>query len=223
MTRRKLTAPALAAIAGAAVLCGPAAAHAAPIGPCAEVPYVGVCVPPSGEPTTPPTLLPGPGNGKDTVRHRFTTHSVDQRRSHWERAEPLPSPMSRQLPTPHAVPTPRRAHQSRTPTRGGDAELVRRLPDGPGNAQTVGAHDEGLPSRLHRGGRSADRRPADRHRGNFGQPRVNERRYPGGMLAFIRKKFVGSYLALRAVNRVHCWPVYAWCTRSAASSLVKFT
>src|SRR5215211_9202963 len=31
----------------------------------------------------------------------------------------------------------------------------------------------------------------------------------GGMLAFIRKKFVGSYLALRAVRRVHCWPVYA--------------
>jgi hypothetical protein len=33
--------------------------------------------------------------------------------------------------------------------------------------------------------------------------------YPGGMLAFIRKKFVGSYLALRAVSRAHCWPVYA--------------
>jgi hypothetical protein len=30
---------------------------------------------------------------------------------------------------------------------------------------------------------------------------------PGGMLAFILKKFVGSYLALRAVSRVHCWPV----------------
>jgi hypothetical protein len=54
MTRRKLIAPALAAIASAAVLCGAAAAHAAPIGPCAEVPYVGVCVPRSGEPTTPP-------------------------------------------------------------------------------------------------------------------------------------------------------------------------
>jgi hypothetical protein len=27
--------------------------------------------------------------------------------------------------------------------------------------------------------------------------------YPGGMLAFILKKFVGSYLALRAVSRVH--------------------
>ncbi len=28
--------------------------------------------------------------------------------------------------------------------------------------------------------------------------------YPGEMLAFIRKKFVGSYLALRAVSRIHC-------------------
>jgi hypothetical protein len=47
--------------------------------------------------------------------------------------------------------------------------------------------------------------------------------YPGGMLAFILKKFVESYLALRAVSRVH-WPsVYACRTRSAASSLVKFT
>src|SRR5215211_3949726 len=47
--------------------------------------------------------------------------------------------------------------------------------------------------------------------------------YPGGMLAFILKKFVESYLALRAVSRVH-WPsVYACWTRSAASSLVKFT
>jgi hypothetical protein len=27
--------------------------------------------------------------------------------------------------------------------------------------------------------------------------------YPGEMLAFNRKKFVGSYLALRAVSRVH--------------------
>ena len=44
--------------------------------------------------------------------------------------------------------------------------------------------------------------------------------YPGGMLAFILKKFVESYLALRAVSRVH-WPsVYACRTRSAASSLV---
>jgi hypothetical protein len=47
--------------------------------------------------------------------------------------------------------------------------------------------------------------------------------YPGGMLAFILKKFVGSYLALRVVRRAHCWPVYAWRTRSLASSLVKFT
>jgi hypothetical protein len=33
--------------------------------------------------------------------------------------------------------------------------------------------------------------------------------YPGGMLAFMRKKFVGSYLALRAVSRVHWLSVYA--------------
>jgi hypothetical protein len=30
---------------------------------------------------------------------------------------------------------------------------------------------------------------------------------PGGMLAFMRKKFVGSYFALSAVRRVHCWSV----------------
>jgi hypothetical protein len=39
-------------------------------------------------------------------------------------------------------------------------------------------------------------------------PRWYDSGYPGGMLAFILKKFVGSYLALRAVSRVHCWPVY---------------
>ncbi len=31
--------------------------------------------------------------------------------------------------------------------------------------------------------------------------------YPAGMLAFMRKKFVGSYFALRAVRRAHCWSV----------------
>ena len=51
MTRSKLIVPALAAIAGATVLYGPATAHADPIGPCAEVPYMGVCVPPSPQPT----------------------------------------------------------------------------------------------------------------------------------------------------------------------------
>ena len=53
MTRSKLIVPALAAIAGATVLYGPATAHADPIGPCADVPYVGVCVPPSQQPTPP--------------------------------------------------------------------------------------------------------------------------------------------------------------------------
>ena len=57
MTRRKLIVPALAAIAGAAVLYGPVTAHATPIGPCADVPYVGVCVPPSPQPTPPQQSL----------------------------------------------------------------------------------------------------------------------------------------------------------------------
>jgi hypothetical protein len=43
---------ALAAIASATVVVGSTStANAAPIGPCAEVPYVGVCVPASGQPT----------------------------------------------------------------------------------------------------------------------------------------------------------------------------
>ena len=54
MTKPKLMIPVLAAIASAATLCLPVAAHAAPIGPCADVPYVGVCVPPSEQPTPPP-------------------------------------------------------------------------------------------------------------------------------------------------------------------------
>lgn len=49
---------ALAAIASAtAALVLSAAAHAEPIGPCAEVPYVGVCVPPSGQPSPPQQSL----------------------------------------------------------------------------------------------------------------------------------------------------------------------
>jgi len=43
------------------------------------------------------------------------------------------------------------------------------------------------------------------------------------MLAFMRKKFVGSYSALSAVSRVHWSSVYACRTRSASSSPVKFT
>jgi hypothetical protein len=54
MTRRKLILPALAAIASATAFSMPAAANAVPIGPCAEVPYIGVCVPASEQPTPPP-------------------------------------------------------------------------------------------------------------------------------------------------------------------------
>ena len=54
MTIRKLIIPALAAIASATALCLPVTANAAPVGPCADVPYVGVCVPPSEQPTPPP-------------------------------------------------------------------------------------------------------------------------------------------------------------------------
>ena len=57
MTRRKLIVPALAAIASATVLYGPATAHADPIGPCADVPYVGVCVPPSQQSPPPQQSL----------------------------------------------------------------------------------------------------------------------------------------------------------------------
>jgi hypothetical protein len=54
MTRRKFIIPALAAIAGTTVaVCLAATAHAAPVGPCAEVPYVGVCVPASEQPSPP--------------------------------------------------------------------------------------------------------------------------------------------------------------------------
>jgi hypothetical protein len=55
MTGRKLIIPALAAIAGTTIsvaLITPA--HAAPVGPCAEVPSIGVCVPAS-EQLSPPT------------------------------------------------------------------------------------------------------------------------------------------------------------------------
>src|SRR5262249_49497199 len=53
MTRRKLMIPALAATASATAFCLPAAAHADPVGPCAEVPFVGVCVPISQQPYPP--------------------------------------------------------------------------------------------------------------------------------------------------------------------------
>jgi hypothetical protein len=56
MTRQKLIIPALAAIASATALAMPAA-HAVPVGPCAEVPYIGVCVPPSEQPTPPQQSL----------------------------------------------------------------------------------------------------------------------------------------------------------------------
>ena len=74
------------------------------------------------------------------------------------------------------------------------------------------------------GGVGADRRECrESNRGRASLSRRTTRGYPGGMLAFLRKKFVGSYLALRATNRVHWRSVYACRTRSAASSLVKFT
>jgi hypothetical protein len=54
MTGHKLIIPALAAIASAAVVGGlTATAYAAPIGPCAEVPFIGVCVPASEQPSPP--------------------------------------------------------------------------------------------------------------------------------------------------------------------------
>jgi len=54
MTGRKLVIRALAAIAGATAALGLAAAvHASPAGPCADVPYVGVCVPISEQPSSP--------------------------------------------------------------------------------------------------------------------------------------------------------------------------
>ena len=60
-------------------------------------------------------------------------------------------------------------------------------------------------------GIGADRREGreDNPLGRASLSRRTTRGYPGGMLAFILKKFVESYLALRAVSRVH-WPsVYA--------------
>lgn len=54
MTVRKLIIRALAAIACATVpLSLIPIANAAPIGPCADVPFVGVCVPASEQPTPP--------------------------------------------------------------------------------------------------------------------------------------------------------------------------
>jgi len=59
MPRRKLIFPALAAIASATTLWLPAAASAVPIGPCADVPFIGVCVPASGQPAPPPQQSSG--------------------------------------------------------------------------------------------------------------------------------------------------------------------
>ena len=74
MTGRNLIFGALAAIASATVVVGSAATvHAAPIGPCAEVPYIGVCVPASGQPTPPPhstgetAFIPDTGDGVHVV------------------------------------------------------------------------------------------------------------------------------------------------------------
>jgi hypothetical protein len=54
MTGLKLMIPALAAIASATVAVGlTATANATPVGPCAEVPYIGVCVPASEHPSPP--------------------------------------------------------------------------------------------------------------------------------------------------------------------------
>jgi hypothetical protein len=55
MAGNKLIIRVVAAIASAtiALILAPAA-HASPVGPCAEVPYVGVCVP-IGEQPSPPT------------------------------------------------------------------------------------------------------------------------------------------------------------------------
>jgi hypothetical protein len=55
MAGNKLIIRVLAAIASATIaLILAASAHASPVGPCAEVPYVGVCVP-IGEQPPPPT------------------------------------------------------------------------------------------------------------------------------------------------------------------------
>ncbi len=53
MTRHRSIIPALAATASAIALGLAAPAHAVPVGPCAEVPYIGVCVPPSEHPSPP--------------------------------------------------------------------------------------------------------------------------------------------------------------------------
>jgi len=51
---KRLLTSALAATASAAAFVGLAAtAQAIPVGPCADVPYVGVCVPASEQPTPP--------------------------------------------------------------------------------------------------------------------------------------------------------------------------
>jgi hypothetical protein len=58
MTGRKLIVSALAVIASTTIaLATPA--QATPVGPCAEVPYVGVCVPASEHPSPPPQQSSG--------------------------------------------------------------------------------------------------------------------------------------------------------------------
>jgi len=57
MTRRTLMIPALAAVASAISLWLSAAANSEPVGPCAEVPFIGVCVPASQQPTPPQQSL----------------------------------------------------------------------------------------------------------------------------------------------------------------------
>jgi len=70
-------------------------------------------------------------------------------------------------------------------------------------------------------GVGADRRECrESNCGRASLSRRTTRGYPGGLLAFMRQKFVGSYLALRATSRVHWLSVYACRIRSAASSLV---
>ena len=73
MTKRKSIFPTLAAIASAAAFFMPAAANAVPVGPCADVPYIGVCVPASEQPTPPQQSLgetvfvPGTSGGINVV------------------------------------------------------------------------------------------------------------------------------------------------------------
>jgi hypothetical protein len=54
MTARRLTVSVLAATASVTIaLCLAGPAEASPVGPCADVPFVGVCVPASEQPSPP--------------------------------------------------------------------------------------------------------------------------------------------------------------------------